>query len=226
MTFPHLIIFDLDNTLYREPPEMQTACEEAMARAVSDMVGDLSFEEALKISKESNHQTGSVRTFFAENYDLERRILHEKYHDEVDHLILPKCARTKEAFAKIDCDLITLGLLTHGSRGWTRRVLEHLELTAFFHPALIVPAEDVDFLGKHESDIPFLHLMKKVGVLRGEDIRSPQVIMVEDLEKNLVAPHRMGMETVLIHHGKPLSDLPHIHIQAENVSEFLQNFIA
>lgn len=220
MDRPRLVIFDLDNTLYREPPELSRACEEAMARAAADMVEGLTYEAALYISQTSNHQTGSVRTYFTERYEIDPAALHERYHEEVDHLILPVCQDTRAAFAEINQEEIALGLLTHGSRGWTDRVLGHLGLSLFFPEELRIAIEDVDFEHKHESEKPFLEMLQRA------DVETAQAVMVEDVSRNLQVAHQMGMQTVLITHGFDLPAEEHIHHQAENVASVIHNFLA
>lgn len=221
-----LAIFDLDNTLYREPPALSRACEVAMARAVADIVPGMTYETALQMAEDSNAKTGSVAAPFFEKFELNHADLHQHYHQYVDHLILPRCENTKAAFAKIDRAKIQLGILTHGSRGWAQRVLDHLGLAEFFDPDLIVPFEEPGYHYKHDSEIPFRHLIAKAEKKAGTAITMNEILMADDLERNLAVPHKMGIKTVLILHGKPPSALPHADHQCEDVTELVQNFIA
>lgn len=223
---PRLVIFDLDNCLYHEPPELSRACEIAMAKAISELVPGLSFEEALELSIRSNHLTGSVRTLFAEKFDIDQNEIHQRFHNYVDHLILPVCEDTRAAFKKIRREKTLLGLLTHGSRGWTDRVLFHLGLNEYFHPALVIPTEEVGFQPKHESEAPFLHLIERAKKELDEEINPAEAMMVEDVALNLVPPHRMGMKTVLVHHGRPPEKAAHIDYHCENVGEVIARFLS
>lgn len=221
-----LAIFDLDNTLYREPPTLSRACEVAMARAVADVVPGMTYDIALPMAIESNAQCGSVAAPFFERFQLNHKDLHERYHSYVDHLVLPKCENTRNAFAKIDRNKIQLGILTHGSQGWAERVLDHLGLTEFFDPDLIIPFEEPGYYYKHDSEIPFRHLMAKAARKTGGDINTGEIFMADDLERNLTVPHAMGLTTVLILHGRARTGLPHLQHECEDVSEVLQKLIA
>lgn len=221
-----LAIFDLDNCLYREPPALSRACEVAMARAVADVVPNMTYEAALSMAVESNQKRGSVAAPFFEKFRLSHADLHERYHSYVDHLILPRCEDTKAAFAKINPDITTLGVLTHGSRGWAERVLDHLGLADFFDPDLIVPFEEPGYHFKHDSEIPFRHLVEKAQKKIGRDIAPEETLMADDLEKNLTVPHRLGMSTALVLHGRAPGAYAHVHEQCEDVKEVLRKFLA
>lgn len=221
-----LAIFDLDNTLYREPPTLSRACEVAMARAAADIVPGLTYDEALAMAGESNLKSGSVAAPFYERYALSHADLHERYHKYVDHLVLPRCENTKAAFSKIDREKTLLGVLTHGSRGWVDRVLDHLGLTDFFDSDLVVPFEEPGYHFKHDSEIPFLHLISKAEKKCGQEIDPAEVLMADDLEKNLAMPHKMGMTTVLVLHGREAGRWPHVGHQCEAVTEVLEKFVA
>jgi putative hydrolase of the HAD superfamily len=223
---PRLVIFDLDNCLYCEPPELGPACNHAIATVACDMVPGLDYNEALKISEMSQKRTGYVRTYFTQNYNLDPLVLHERFHNMVDHLLLPVCEDTKSAFAQIDRDQTALGLLTHGSRGWSERVLDRLGLTEFFDPRMVVPVEDVDFVYKHENEKPFLHLLDRAEKHLGLRVAPTDAMMVEDVPINLAVPHRMGMETVLVHHDKTPEKHAYIGHFCENVTEVIEKFIA
>lgn len=223
---PRLVVFDLDNTLYREPPELSRACEEAMARAASELIEGLSYEEALHISQTSNHQTGSVRAHFMEQYNADPAVLHQMYHNMVDHMVLPVCEDTKAAFAKVSGEKVLLGLLTHGSRGWTDRVLDHLGLSDCFDPVLRVPVEDVDFHHKHESERPFHEIMARASEYSGEVIDAADCMMVEDVERNLSVAHRLGLQTVLVTHGADVPKPDHVDHMVSDVTAVIENFLA
>ena len=233
MILPRFVIFDLDNTLYKEPPALSRACEEAMARAAADLIPGLSFEEALVKARESNDATGSVFSFFPTYFSEQRAggaydhaVIHETYHNYVDHLILPVCENTKEAFAKIDKDQVALGLLTHGSRGWTNRVLTHLGLDEYFLPGLRVPIEDVDFHHKHESERPFHEIMKRASEHLGGSVSAPQCMMVEDVPRNLSVARQLGMRTVLVTHGVQGQVQEDADFHVSSVGELIDNFLA
>lgn len=222
---PRLVIFDLDNCLYREPPALGPACNHAIAKVACDMVPGLDYQEALQISEMSQKRTGYVRTYFTERYNLDPHELHRRFHDMVDHLLLPYCEYTYDAFKKIDRERTALGLLTHGSRGWTERVLERLNLTEFFDPRMIVPVEEVDFVYKHENEKPFFHLLCRAEQHLSLKVAPEQAMMVEDVVNNLAVPHRMGMKTVLVHHGEKPEKRPYIDYFCENVSEVIAKLL-
>jgi FMN phosphatase YigB (HAD superfamily) len=93
-----------------------------------------------------------------------------------------------------------VAILTHGTQHWGEKVTEHLGMT----PTIILGLDhkDINFEMKHQTKKPFLAVADALGL-------SPRhLAMVEDSASNLTQAFTLGMQTVLVHWGKPPAQKP------------------
>jgi len=145
------------------------------------------------------------------------RQIHFDFHDFIDEKIIRKSVELIELFESAPLEHV---LLTHASRGWAARALEHLGLKKFFPDEQIIPAEDTDFLRKSGSRVPF---EKALSLLKTPP---KETIVIEDIADNLRIPHEMGMGTILVHYGRPPKPMPdHVWRDFHSASDFLSSFM-
>ncbi|PZQ47056.1 MAG: hypothetical protein DI551_04040 [Micavibrio aeruginosavorus] len=187
------VIWDLDGTLYRYDHLFIEACNIACAHTAIELGAKLDFDSALALARKSFEDKGNSSHYFCEYHGIDYRDLHTPYHDRVDISIIAKNAEMIAALEAIDKPMV---ILTNASRNWVRRILEHTGMDHLFVDQKIVALEDVDFKAKAHHKDGF-----QMG-LSALHKKATQVLMVEDLPRNLPHAKEMGMTTALVHHGK------------------------
>lgn len=182
------LILDLDNTLYHHGEEFNTACDIAAAHTVRSMGYPGSVEEAQRLAKESYQTHGSTFKVFADmgfSYDQ----FHGPYHDAVSLDCLEGDPQITEGLAALNMPMI---ILTNASRPWARRITKHINIGHIFGDGKIICLEDVG-VAKSSGPDGFEKALSHLGLPPG------QVLVVEDLARNLVHAKRLGMTTALVH---------------------------
>lgn len=210
MSFSHIrgVIWDLDGTLYRYDKIFLDACNLAAARTAIDLGLDMDLAAATALASRSYDETGSSFKLLAE-HGIRYEDFHTPYHDAVDTTILEKNQEMRQTLEKIGAPMV---ILTNASRGWALKTLDHLDLRGVFGDDHILALEDVGFEAKSHSTRGF---QTALDILR----KKPQeVLMVEDLPRNLVKAKGMGMTTALVHHGRRPDDAPYVdHFYADTL---------
>jgi putative hydrolase of the HAD superfamily len=208
------IIWDLDDTLYSVTPDLHTSMRESVARAVVKMGYPISFEDALKMAEESQHKHRLTVKMLVDEFKIDAKDLHLPFHAEMDHNVIAPCPDLPTLFAKNQH--IKHTLMTHASREWGMRMLDHLGIADFFDPKAVFGLEDIDFEKKDISDRATKTCLNAIG------INPENAAFAEDRDWNLTIPHQMGVTTVLIDHpSQPKDPLPHVHHRFENAGKFL-----
>ncbi len=208
------IIWDLDDTLYSVTPALQQSMRESVARAVVKMGYDITFEDALTLAEESQAKHRMTVQLLIEKFGIEKRDLHLPFHAEMDHTVTNACPDLPLAFASNP--QIKHVLMTHASRDWALRMLDHLGIAEFFEGHAIMGLEDVDFNHKHESDIVTKRSLEILGT-NPED-----TAFAEDRDWNLTIPHKMGLTTILIDHpSQPSTPIGHVDYRFPRAADFL-----
>lgn len=209
------IIWDLDDTLYSVTPDLQRSMREAVAKAVVNMGYPIPYEDALKIAEESQRVHRLTVQMLVDKFGIDRRDLHLPFHAEMDHTVIAPVATLADHFAKLPNMKHTL--MTHASREWGLRMLDHLGIADFFPSSAVFGLEDLDFEYKDTSDRATKTCLDAIGV------DADKAAFVEDRDYNLVIPYRLGLTTVLMDHPSQSRELPpHVHHRFENAGLFLE----
>lgn len=187
------IIWDLDGTLYRFSELFRTACNHAAARSALAMRPDMVYEDAYQKSVLSEEQNGFSLLWFHQETNIPFEDMHFIYHDAIDESVIEKNASMIEALRPITLPQI---ILTNASRGWVTRILKQLGLDEFFNDENILALEDANFTPKGRGTAGFELAIRKLGLPAND------VLMVEDLPRNLAKAKECGLATALVHHGK------------------------
>lgn len=220
MTFdPHKVkgvIWDLDNTLYRFTDELKHACNRAAAQAAKSQGFDLSDEETLKIAERSEEEHGYSLHVYITDHGLFYADLHIPFHEAIDETVISSLPDMERALQSFDGRQV---ILTNASRSWANRTLQFLGLQNYFSEETIVPMEDVNFEPKARSKKGF---EKALSIL---NLPAENVMMVDDLDRNLLIPYGMGMQTIYMHYDDPMIDLPDfVTAQYEDAIKLMQEF--
>tara|TARA_B100001750_G_scaffold248228_1_gene277610 strand:+ start:3142 stop:3831 length:690 start_codon:yes stop_codon:yes gene_type:complete len=218
INFDHIkgVIWDLDDTLYSVTPDLHKSMRESAARAVVKMGYPVTYEEALIMAERSQAEYRLTVKMLCDEFKIDKRDLHLPFHAEMDHTVTKACEDLPAAFAaKPHLQHI---LMTHASRDWALRMLDHLRIAEFFLPDAVLGLEDVDFNHKHESEYVAKCCMDILGT------KPHETAFVEDREYNLTIPKKLGMTTVLIAHPSQSPKLPeHVDVKFTRAADFLEN---
>lgn len=210
------VIWDLDNTLYLFTDEFKRHCNIAAAKAAQGLGVNFSYEETVKIAERSEEEYGYSLHIYVTDHGLSYQDLHVPFHQNIDEKVIDPIAGTMQALEKF---LSRQVILTNASRCWAQRALKFIGVNEMFDDHEIIPMEDVNYEPKARSDKGFI---KACEIL---NLKPSEILMVDDLDRNLIIPHKMGMQTAYMHHGDPMIKKPDfITDQFENLVEMMSNF--
>ena len=210
------ISLDLDGVFYRLTQEILDTYAIAVAQAAIDCGCPVSEKRGVEIAWDSWNTHRYSLQIFVDRYGVDLEELHTRYHAHCDTSIIHIDKRLPSRFKKLK---MPYGILTHGGREWSGRVLDYLNLGSFFPDETTITAlEDVGYQRKTESTAPFVHVIKKEG-------HCPKMmVMADDSKESLKFAKKAGMMTVFITRGKyvNLRKLPQVDYTARDLSELLE----
>lgn len=184
------IIWDLDGTLYKFNPAFINSCNVSAAQAAVTLKMPFSYEQALEIARLSEQRTGfSIQIFMAE-HGAAFQDIHGHFHNGMDEFTIEPCHEMAAAIRTIDLPQV---ILTHATRGWTRRVLTHLGIADLFAEEAVIPLEDLSYATKGSSPLGFERALAILG------FASAETLVVEDTDRNLKTARDLGCRTALVH---------------------------
>jgi len=209
------LLFDLDGVFYRITQEILDNYAIAVARAAIDCGCSLTQERAVELAWDSWNTHRYSLQIFVDRFGVNLEDMHNRYHAHCDTNLIRKDKRLPSRFNKLKMEH---GILTHGGRDWTRRLLEYFGVSHHFLDEDINALEDVGYQRKTESTAPFVQVMKKVGYC------PKKFVMVDDSKENLKFAKKAGMMTVFITQGKyiNLRKLPHVDYAVRDLSKVLE----
>jgi len=202
-------VFDLDNTLYPPRARLFDQIEVRMTRYVMDALG-VNRAQANHLRKHYWAQYGTTLAGLMREHDVDPAPYLSDVHDiSLDHL-------------ETDPDLVAhIGELpgrrivyTNGTAPYAERVLAARGLAGLFDA--VYGVEHAGFLPKPERAA-----FEAVFALDG--VVTAQAAMFEDDERNLAAPHDMGMRTV--HVAPEPHEAEHIHHHTDDLPGFLARLV-
>jgi putative hydrolase of the HAD superfamily len=177
-------VFDLDNTLY---PHHVNLWQQVDAR-IGEFIGNflnVDATEARRIQKDYYRRYGtSMRGMMTEHGVRADDYL--TYVHRIDHSPLEPNPALGAAIAKLPGRKL---ILTNGSIDHADKVLERLGLGSHFEAVFDIIAAELEPKPAPQTYRRFLDLHR---------VDSARAAMFEDLARNLVVPHELGMTTVLV----------------------------
>ena len=177
-------VFDLDNTLY---PHHVNLWQQVDAR-INEFVAawlKISSEEARLIQKDYYRRFGTtmrgMMTLHGVRADDYLAYVHKIDHSPLEPNPVMGAAITKLPGRKL--------ILTNGSVDHAAKVLERLNLSSHFDAVFDIIAADLEPKPAAQTYQKFLDLHR---------VNPARSAMFEDLSRNLVVPHQLGMTTVLV----------------------------
>jgi len=177
-------VFDLDNTLY---PHHVNLWQQVDAR-IGEFVGDwlnVSPEEARRIQKDYYRRYGTTMRGMMTEHGV-RADDYLAYVHQIDHSPLEPNPAMGEAIARLTGRKL---ILTNGSTDHVDAVLARLGIAGHFDGVYDIIAAELEPKPAPQTYQRFLKL---------HDVDATRAAMFEDLARNLVVPHALGMTTVLV----------------------------
>lgn len=217
-----VIVWDLDNTLYRETPELHEYLDRITAEAaVEDLHLPLDLKTAQEMVKESYREYRDGGEIFVQKYGVSPKDIFDAYHkrkEENVDIINPY----KDLLNELKKLKASQYILSTSSRGACEAILQHLGLFDFFS-GKFYSVEDFDCYKKNESTDVYLKFCKKINIL------PENCLFVDDSYSNLEYAKKAGMKTIRLCHGKQNDKaVEYIDYAVDNINEclvFLQNML-
>lgn len=177
-------VFDLDNTLY---PHHLNLWQQVDVR-IRDFVASylkVPTDEAFRIQKDYYRRYGTTMRGMMTEHGLNADDFLEYVH-HIDHSPLEPNPAMGAAIERLPGRKL---ILTNGSRAHAGKVLERLGIGDHFEDVFDIIAAELEPKPARQTYMKFL---------RQHDVDPSRAAMFEDLARNLVTPHDLGMTTVLV----------------------------
>ena len=210
-------IFDLDNTLYRADSNLFAQIDSRMSDFVSRLLG-VPLDEAKRIQKDYYRDHGTTLNGLIKRHNIDPETFLDFVHD-IDLSVLVPDAALNEAIALLPGKRF---VFTNGCRNYARRVLERVGLDGSIDQLWDIRA--IAFSPKPE-------IAAYKTVLAEAGIAPERCAMFEDVARNLVPAHELGMTTVWLNNGSvwskqgpeyPIAQSHHIDYEIGDLNEFLR----
>ena len=177
-------VFDLDNTLYPASADLFSQIDARIADYVSRALG-LSREEAHLRQKAFYHEYGTTLRGLMIEHDIEPDAFLEFVHD-IDYSPVEPNAELGRLIGRLPGRKF---IFTNGDRPHAERTAARLGISEHFDDIFDIVAAGL---------IPKPNLETYNLFLERTGVSPARAAMFEDLPRNLDAPHRLGMRTVLL----------------------------
>ena len=169
---------------------------------------------ALAAASEKEHGN-SFKNFAA--HGLMYEDFHHPFHKTIDETILDKNREMVFLLEKLSLPMV---ILTNASRHWAERTIAHIELSHLFPPAKILGLEDANYESKAYSTSGFKKAASVLDIAHYKDI-----LMVEDLPRNLMKAKELGMTTAFVRHGRADGDMDHADHVFDDTVQLVQTLL-
>ena len=177
-------VFDLDNTLYPHHVNLWQQVDARIGAYIGNFL-KVDAVEARRIQKDYYKRYGtSMRGMMTEHGVSADDYL--AYVHEIDHSPLEPNPAMGEAISRLPCRKL---ILTNGSTDHAGKVLARLGFPEHFEAVFDIIAADLEPKPAPQTYRRFLDLHR---------VDPAHSAMFEDLARNLVVPHDLGMTTVLV----------------------------
>lgn len=213
-----VVIWDLDNTLYRITPEIADTLDEAMAIAlIEDLKVPLDFQTCKALVKQSYKDYHDGGEYFYQNHNISPKELSFHYNKRNPvHLIEPY----QNLVQKLQKIPLEQYVFTASNRATSERILKHIGLYDMFKNRFY-SVEDFGVYKKNEDAEVYRKYCQKIGYTPEE------CIFVDDSYSNLEFAKQTGMTTIRIFYNTNSSsaDKPYIDAAFKGVEQCIDALI-
>ncbi len=220
-TFAHIEtwIFDLDNTLYPHHLNLWQQVDERIRHYIAGFLR-ISHDEAFHVQKDYYKRYGTSMRGLMTVHGMQPDDFLDFVH-QIDHSPLEPNAPLGQAIEKLPGRKL---ILTNGTRRHADAVLARLELDRHFDDVFDIVAAELEPKPSRQTYDRFV---------KAFDVEPSRAAMFEDLARNLVVPHALGMTTVLVvpEHAREVfredwelegRDAPHVDHVTDDLAAFLR----
>ncbi|PHQ69472.1 MAG: pyrimidine 5'-nucleotidase [Sneathiella sp.] len=209
-------IFDLDNTLYPAHTNLFAQIDKRMGEFISDYLS-VDLVEAKAVQKKYFHEYGTTLSGLMQHHDMKPDDFLNYVHD-IDVSDLAAAPELSRALEQLVGRKI---IFTNGSHFHAANVSSQLGIDHHFDHVF-------DIIAAEYQPKPHMDVYKKL--TDDLEIDPTRAVLFEDMAKNLLPAHEMGMTTVWIpneaHWSHDSSDGEHIHHMTDNLTQFLHELLA
>ena len=177
-------VFDLDNTLYPHHVNLWHQVDARISEFVGTFLG-IAPEEARRIQKDYYLRYGTTMRGMMTEHGVHADD-YLAYVHQIDHSPLEPNPAMGAAIAKLPGRKL---ILTNGSTDHAGKVLDRLGIGTHFEAVFDIIAAELEPKPSPQTYEKFL---------RVHEVNPARSAMFEDLARNLVVPHQLGMTTVLV----------------------------
>jgi putative hydrolase of the HAD superfamily len=200
---PDAILFDLDNTLYSESCGVFDLIDKRMNEW---LILNLQIPET-EVNEFRNKyfvQYGTTLRGLMLHHEVNPRDFLDYVHDVPVHEFLSADLELRETLEQVKSRKL---IFTNSDLKHANRILDALGVRDQFER--IFDIEAMNFIPKPNPD-PYRLVLEYLRILPRD------VLLIDDMERNLKPAQEMGMRTILIGNGKPVDDRHHA---IENIKE-------
>ena len=212
-------VFDLDNTLYPHHVNLWQQVDVRIRDFVAQYL-NVPKDEAFKIQKDYYRRYGTTMRGMMTEHGLNADDFLDYVH-KIDHSPLEPNPAMGAAIEQLPGRKL---ILTNGSRAHAGAVLERLGIGSHFEDVFDIVSAELEPKPARQTYMKFLRL---------HGVDPSKAAMFEDLARNLVTPHDLGMTTVLavpdgtknvVREDWELEgrDAAHVDHITDNLTEFLK----
>jgi putative hydrolase of the HAD superfamily len=184
------VLFDLDNTLYREDSGLMDAISRHISQYMVEKVG-LEPAEVERLRTEYWHEYGTSLRGLMIHYHIDPTDYLAYVHDlNVSDYLKPDLA-LQAMLARMNGEK---DIFTNATTEYAQRVLTALDIASYF--SRIFDIEFLDYVNKPQK-------AAYRRVLEALPAKGPECLIVEDSVRNLMPAKELEMVTVLVDDGKP-----------------------
>ncbi len=213
-----VIIWDLDNTLYRITPEFADMLDEATAiAAVKDLGIPLDLAEAKAKVKESYMTYRDGGEIFVKQYGIDPEAMFQAYHKRKP---ISPIVPYENLLEKLQALPNQQYIFSTSTREVCEKILKHIGLYDFFE-GRFYSVEDFGTVKKNESSDVYAKLCKKINV------DPKNCVFVDDSYSNLEFAKELGMTTVRIYYNaNSAKDKTYIDEAYKGINSFLDEYLS
>ncbi len=213
-------VFDLDNTLYPPECDLFSQVDVRMRDFISDYL-NVDPEEARRLQKHYYVEHGTTLNGLMKVHDLAPKAFLDYVH-QIDVSHIAPADDLNQAIDRLPGRKV---IFTNGTAAHAENVTEQLGITHHFDEVYDIVSVDYTPKPAPQAYARFV---------AGTGIDPTRSAMFEDIARNLLAPHELGMTTVWVRPGEPGperhqqmshegSDGDHVHHVTDDLTDFLQS---
>ncbi len=208
-------VFDLDNTLYAAECNLFDQVDNKISDFVQNFLG-IERSEARKIQKKYLMENGTTLNGLMVNHKLDAEEYLTFVHD-IDFSSIERDEKLRSAIQKLDGRKL---VFTNADRPYAKNIMKRLGIDDLFE----------DIFGIVEADLkPKPDISVYENFVKKYDFDPQKAVMFEDMVRNLIPAHTLGMGTVWINTGSVWGEADYnadiVHAETNNLTTWLHAFV-